>query len=133
MFYHFLVLCLYICKTRLCRLIKKNLPQCNLKTICRSNCRLQNLFQFKDRIPKYLHSGLVCKFTCDSCNAIYYGKTLRHFKVRVSEHLGVSARTEKRVKVFNTTAVRDHSLFCKEARSDNFEILCYESNNFNSV
>ena len=67
---------------------------------------------------------------CDSCNSIYYGKTLRHFKVRVSEHLGVSAKTEKRVKVFNTTAVRDRSLFCKEARSDNFEILCYESNNF---
>ena len=42
----------------------------------------------------------------------------------------MSVRIEKRVKVFNTTGVRDHSLFCKEARSDNFEILCYESNNF---
>ena len=64
-------------RTRLRRLIKNNLPQCNLKTIFRSNCRVQSLFQFKDRIPKYLHSGLVYKFTCDSRNAIYYGKTLR--------------------------------------------------------
>ena len=37
--------------------------------------------------------SLFCyKFQCSSCNATYYGKAKRHFKVRVSEHMGVSAR-----------------------------------------
>ena len=46
-------------RTRLRRSIKNNLPRCNLKTIFLSNYRLQSLFQFKDRMPKYLHSGPV--------------------------------------------------------------------------
>ena len=40
----------------------------------------------------------VYKFTCGSCNATYSGKTKRHFKVRICEHLGISALTGKRVK-----------------------------------
>ena len=38
------------------------------------------------------------KFQCGGCNATYYGKTKRHFKVRISEHLRISAPSGKRVK-----------------------------------
>ena len=46
-------------------------------------------------------------------NATYYGKTKRHFKVRSSEHMGLSALTGKWVKgSYLSTAVKDHLLFC---------------------
>ena len=59
---------------------------------------MSNIFIFKDKIPSFLRSGIVYKFQCGSCNATYYGKTKRHFKVRMCEQLGTSARTGKRVK-----------------------------------
>ena len=37
-----------------------------------------------------MRSLLCYKFQCSVCNATYYGKTKRHFKVRVSEHMRVS-------------------------------------------
>ena len=45
------------------------------------------LFTFKDNINKMLHSNLG-----------YYGKTKRHFKVRVCEHLGITILTGKKIK-----------------------------------
>ena len=54
-----------------------------------------------------MRSLLCYKFQCSSCNATYYGKTKRHFKVRVSEHMGVSARTGKNIKSTKNSAVGD--------------------------
>ena len=48
-----------------------------------------------------LLSGLVYKYKCGGCNATCYGKTKRHFKVRICEHLGISHLTEKKVKIDN--------------------------------
>ena len=102
--------------------------------IFRSTRRLSNCFSFKDRLPKSLLSGLVYKFKCSDCNVTYYGKTKRHFKVRISEHLGVSPLTEKRVKPgYQTTAIFDHifnSSTCSPAEYNDFSILARESNDF---
>ena len=46
-----------------------------------SPVRFKSFFTFKDKLPKMLVSGLVYRNKCDSCNATYYGKTKRHFKV----------------------------------------------------
>ena len=50
--------------------------------------------------------------TCDGCNAIYIGKTKRHYLVRVFEHLGISLRTHKKYtynpKNVNNTAILNH-------------------------
>ena len=40
-------------------------------------------------------SGLVYKYKFGGCNAAFYGKTRRHFKVRICEQLGISHLTEK--------------------------------------
>ena len=56
--------------------------------------------------------SLLCyKLQCSSSNATYYSKTKRHFKVPVSENMGVSARTGKNIESSKNSAVRDHCVF----------------------
>ena len=44
-----------------------------------------------------LHSNIVYEFKCNICNDIH-GKTKRHLKVRVCEHLGITPITGVRLK-----------------------------------
>ena len=55
--------------------------------------------------------SLLC-YKSSSCSATYYGKTERHFKVRISEHMGVSEHTGKNIKSTKTCAACDHMLVC---------------------
>ena len=65
------------------------------------------------------------------CNATYYDKTKRHFKVRMCEHLGVSNLTGKRVKGDNNFAIKEHHLFCSYSSGfGNFSILASNNNDF---
>ena len=65
------------------------------------------------------------------CSATYYGKTKHHFKIRMCEHLGVSALTGKRVKGDNDSAIKEHHLFCNYSSGfDDFCILTTNNNNF---
>ena len=76
--------------------------------------------------------SLLCyKFNCSSCNTIYYGKTKHHFKVRVSEHMGASARTGENIKSIKNSAVLDHMLVCNNIMPfEDFSILANGSNDF---
>ena len=80
-----------------------------------------------------LLSGLVYKYKCGGCNATYYGKTKRHFKVRICEHLGISHITGKKVKIDSNKlmAIQEHLLCCNYSPSyEDFSILTRESNDF---
>ena len=79
----------------------------NLKVVFRIENRLISKFAFKDRISKEMRSLLCYKFQYSSCNATCYGKIKLHFKIRVSEHMGVSARTGINIKSTKTSAVSD--------------------------
>ena len=121
----------YIIKTQLNKTINRHLKFCKLRVIFKTNNRLSNYFRFKDVIPEPIRSCQIYKFSCRSCNASYIGKTVRHMKVRVSEHQGISPRTGKVVKGTLSTAVRDHMLFCDHRVAwDDFKVLGNESNNF---
>ena len=48
-----------------------------------------------------LLSGVAYKYKCGGWNATYYGKTKRHFKVRICEHLGISHLTGEKVMIDN--------------------------------
>ena len=83
--------------------------------------RLGKIFYFKDRIPKYLTSGVVHKFQCVLCNkSSDYGECVRHVNVRIVEHICVSTLTKKQIKPKN-----NHS-----PSYDDFSILTRENNNF---
>ena len=58
----------------------------NIKLVFAS-FKIKNYFSYKDLIPDYLKSFLVYKFTSASCNSSYIGKTCRHFKTRIEEHI----------------------------------------------
>ena len=80
-----------------------------------------------------LHSGLVYKYKRVGCNVTYYGKTKRHFKVRICEHLGISHLTGERVKIDNNklTAIQEHVLCCNYSPShEDCCILTRKSNDF---
>ena len=118
-------------RTRINRVMKNKLPHCNFRIVFQTKCKLINFFTFKDKIPVFLRSGIVYKFKCGGCNATYYGKTKRHFKVRMCEHLGVSALTGKRVKGDNDSAIKEHHLFCNHLSGfDNFSILASNNTDF---
>ena len=107
------------------------LPYVNLKVVFRIKNRLSSKFTFKVKISKEMCSLLCYKFQCSSCNATYYGQTKRHFKVRVSEHMGVSACTGKNIKYTKNSAVRDHMLVCNNIVSfEDFSVLANGTNDF---
>ena len=111
--------------------IRDILPCVNLKVVLRTKNRLSSKFTFKDKISKELCSFFCYKFQCSSCNATYHGKTKRHFKVRVSEQMGVSARTDKNIKSTKYSAVRDHIVICNNIVSfEDFSILANGTNDF---
>ena len=118
-------------RTRLEALISSKVPTCKLKIVFSSKFRLQNCFRFKDVIPKELLSGLVYRFRCGGCNATYYGKTIRHFKVRACEHLGISHRTGKIIKP-KESAIFDHLTTSRDCNAtiENFDILSRDNNEF---
>ena len=118
-------------RTRINRIMKNKLPYCNVQFVFQTKCKISNFFTFKDKIPSVLRSGIVYKFQCGSCNATYYGKTNRHFKVRMCEYLGISALTGKRVKGDDDSAIKEHLLFCNHTPDfEDFSILATNNNDF---
>ena len=117
--------------TRINSVMKNKLPHWNFRIVFQSKCKLINFFIFKDKIPIFLRSGIVYKFKCGGCNTTCYGKTKLHFKVRMCEHLGVSALTGKRVKEDNDAAIKEHHLFCNHSSGfEDFFVLPSNNNDF---
>ena len=117
--------------TRINRIIKNKLPYCNVQFAFQTKCKICNFFTFKDKTPSVLRSGIVYIFQCRSCNATYYDKTKCHFKVRICEHLGISALIEKRVKGDDDSVIKEHLLFCNHTPDfEDFSILATNNNDF---
>ena len=92
-------------------------------------CRLNRFFNVKDVTPVDILSNIIYKFQGSGCNAIYVGKTDRHFYVRKNEHLGTSYRTGSNITIGLRSAVMEHLLnHDHPADHDNFSVL-YKYNN----
>ena len=120
-------------RKKLKKLFSDKLTSWNLKIVFTSPVRVKSFFTFKDKLPKMLVSGLVYRYKCGGCNAIYYGKMKRHFKLRICEQLGISHLTGKKVKIDNNklTMIQERLLCCNYSPSfEDFSILTTESNDF---
>ena len=80
---------------KLQKLFSAKLTSCNLKIVFTLSVRDKSFFTFKDKLPMMLLSGFVYQYKCGGCNATYYRKTKRHFKVRICEHLGIHISRKK--------------------------------------
>ena len=58
----------------------------NIKLLFNS-FKVKNYFSYKHPIRNDLKYFLVYRFTCASCSSSYIGKTCRHFKTRIEEHI----------------------------------------------
>ena len=120
-------------RKKLQKLFSDKLTSCNLKIDFASPVKVKSFFTFKDKLRKMLLSEHVYQYKCGGCNATYYRKTKRHFKVRICEHLGISHLTEEKVKIDNNKlmAIQEHLLCCNYCPSfEDFSILTSESNDF---
>ena len=120
-------------RKKLQKLFSDKLTSCNLKIVFMSTVRVKSFFTFKGKLPKMLLSGIVYQNKCGGCNATYYGKTKRHFKVRICEHSGISHLTDKKVKIDNNklTAIQEHLSYCNYyPYIEDFPILTRETNDF---
>ena len=82
-------------RTQIARLCSAAYPHLNIRFVFRSSTRISSFFPFKNKVPKFLRSGVVYVFKCRCCSASYVGQTTRHLHTRVSEHLGISPITGK--------------------------------------
>ena len=85
-------------RTKLRKFLKGILNCCKLLIVFKSQNKLAKAFRSKDRIPKELLSGVAYKFQCGLCKESCYGECIRHFNVRIGEHIGISPLTRKKVK-----------------------------------
>ena len=103
-------------------------PQIKLRVIFKSTCSFGKFFNIKDKIPEDLRAGIVYKYQCDSCNASYVGKSVRHKIARIREHLGRSPRTGNYLVKPSFSAIREH---CESSdhliRKENFSVLASSS------
>ena len=49
--------------------LRQYLPSCKVRITTTATVRLRSLFSFKDKISRYLSSGVVYRFTCGCCKA----------------------------------------------------------------
>ena len=122
-----------IVKKRLTRLFSSFYPNAKIKIVLKPGNKLSSIFSYKDRSHHLLQSLLLYLYTCGSCNATYIGKTKRHHKMRMCEHLGISHITGAKRKYTEAlaTKVRLHLENSKHSGSfEDFKILGYANNDF---
>ena len=74
----------------------KNILNCYVQIVFKSQRRLSSQFRFKEPLPYDLMSKVVYKYTCGRCNSSYYGETERHLRVGATEDIGLSRLTFKK-------------------------------------
>ena len=105
-------------------LMSRYYPQIRLRIIYKSLNTIGSRFQVKDKMPVDCMSCIIYQYKCDSCNAIYIGKTEQNFRCRISQHLGVSFRTGVTLSTPVQSDIREHCLKHKQhINRDNFSII----------
>ena len=117
-------------KRRLKSVIEHFYPQVNARIIFQSSNSIQNFFKFKDRIPLSLASSVVYQYTCRQCSATYIGETKKQLKVRISQHKGISFRTNRPLSSFDSSKIYEHAFDNNHPISDDLFKILSNSNVF---
>ena len=113
-------------RTQLVKLLSSCFPDIDLRIVFKPGRRLSDFFQFKDVIPKLMRSHVVYKYKCQCCGALYFGQTCRHLHTRISEHLGISPLSGKKLTCSSLSAIQAHTrTTCHPISFDDFSIMSY--------
>ena len=69
-----------------------------------------SIFLIKTEFLLWLNLALFIKYSCGQCPATYIGETQMQLKVRISQHKGISYRTDVPYSAPTNSSIRDHAL-----------------------
>ena len=93
---------------RIRNVFKMYIPAGNINLVWKTKRRLSNFLKFKDVVASDYESHTIYEFKCPGCIAGYVGETRTYFKVRSSQHLGISEFTGKPISSGVPTSVTKH-------------------------
>ena len=96
-------------------LLKKYFPDVSFRFVFVNRNTIGSLFRVKDPMPTTLCSNVVYCFKCSDCMSRYIGSTCRNLKIRISEHRGVSHRTDTQITRPSFSRIREHALSCNHS------------------
>ena len=105
----------YQLRNTLSNVLKKYFPDVNYRFIFVNRNTIGSLFRVKDPIPTSLCSNIVYCFKCPDCMSRYIGSTSRNLKIRISEHIGVSFRTNTQITRPSFSRIREHASSCNNS------------------
>ena len=105
----------YELRNTMSNLLKKHFPDVNFRFIFVNRNTIGSLFRVKDPMPIALCSNVVYCFKCPDCTSRYIGSTSRNLKIRISEHIGISYRTNTQITRPSYSRIREHAVSCNHS------------------
>ena len=105
------------------KIFDKHLPHINLNLVFYNNFKIKSFLKIKDSLPKALRSLVVYRFLCPKCSLGYIGSTKKSLSLRVKEHQGISARTNRHLVSPLSSSIRQH---CQNICEVNFNLCNFE-------
>ena len=96
------------------KVLTPSYPQISFEFSFKNKFQRKFFFNFKDLLPADLRSHIIYEFQCESCQDSYIGNTTKQAKVRFSQHLGISPRTDRYVTSPSHSSPRQH---CENKKS----------------
>ena len=119
----------YQIRNTLSNLLKQTIPEVNFRFIFVNKNTIGSLFKWKESLPTQLCSNVVYLYQCPDCMSRYVGSTLRSLKIRISEHRGVSYRSNMKITNPSYSRIRDHAIECKHPISEQGFTIKYKAKN----
>ena len=99
--------------------LERYYPYIHFNFIFNNSFTIGSFFSIKDKPSHLMRSGVVYMYNCPGCNlGRYIGSTSRLLLVRICSHRGVSHRTQSPLSRPDFSAIRNHSVTCKTAISE---------------
>ena len=105
----------YQLRNTMSNLLKMYFPNVNFRFIFVNRNTIGSLFRVKDPMPIALCSNVVYLFKCPDCTSRYIGSTSRNLKIRISEHIGISYRTNAQITRPSFSRIREHAISCNHS------------------
>ena len=107
-------------RTQIQKLCSSTFPDISLRFILGPGKRLSSFFHFKDRIPMLVRSRMVYQYKYHCCRSVVLHQTRRQFRIRISEHMGVSPSNSKNLSTHSLSSILVHTHHTQHVISPNY-------------